>query len=108
MKKALRFLFAYFIIFDKNLFDEFLDHDFILDGCSFHYAHIWSKSGISICLRHFVASKESSNLREKIVKDLFYTCARCVEVPSYISTMVLKKQEQIVKRSEAIYRYGNR
>ena len=22
---------------------------FILDGCSFHYAHTWSKSGISIC-----------------------------------------------------------
>ena len=34
---------------------------FILDGCSFHYAHTWSKSGISICLRHSVTSKESSN-----------------------------------------------
>ena len=22
---------------------------FILDGCSFHYAHTWSKPGISIC-----------------------------------------------------------
>ena len=22
---------------------------FIIDGCSFHYAHTWSKSGISIC-----------------------------------------------------------
>ena len=22
---------------------------FILDGCSFHYAHTWSKSGFSIC-----------------------------------------------------------
>ena len=22
---------------------------FILDGCSFHYAHTWSKSDISIC-----------------------------------------------------------
>ena len=22
---------------------------FILDGCSSHYAHTWSKSGISIC-----------------------------------------------------------
>ena len=34
---------------------------FILDGCSFHYAHTWSKSGISICRRHLIPSKESSN-----------------------------------------------
>jgi len=85
--------------------------------CSFGFSIRWllislcahaEKIGISICLRHLVTSKESSNLREKIVKDLFYTCARCVELPSYISPMDLKKQEQIVKRSEAIYRYGNR
>ena len=34
---------------------------FITDGCSFHYAHTWSKSGISSCWRHLVTSKESSN-----------------------------------------------
>ena len=32
-----------------------------LDGCKFRYAHIWSKSGILICWRHLVTSKESSN-----------------------------------------------
>ena len=32
---------------------------FILDGCSFHYAYIWSESGISICWRHLVKSKET-------------------------------------------------
>ena len=30
----------------------------ILDGCSVYYAHIWRKSGISICWGHLVASKE--------------------------------------------------
>ena len=34
---------------------------FILDVCSFNYAHTWSKSGISICWRHLVTLKESSN-----------------------------------------------
>ena len=34
---------------------------FTIDGCSFRYAHTWSKSGISICWRHLVTSKESSN-----------------------------------------------
>ena len=34
---------------------------FILDGCSFYSAHIWSKSGISIWWRHLVTSKEWSN-----------------------------------------------
>ena len=33
----------------------------ILDGCSFHYARIWSKSEISICWEHLIAPKESSN-----------------------------------------------
>ena len=32
---------------------------FIIDGCSLHYAHTWSKSGILFCLRHLVTSKES-------------------------------------------------
>ena len=34
---------------------------FIFDGCSFLYAHIWSNSAVSICWRHLVTSKESSN-----------------------------------------------
>ena len=32
-----------------------------LDGSSEHVAHIWTKSGISICWRHLVTSTESSN-----------------------------------------------
>ena len=34
---------------------------FMLDGCSFHYSNIWSKSGISICWKRLLTSKESSN-----------------------------------------------
>ena len=34
---------------------------FRLDGCWFHHAHIWSKSGISIFGKHLATSKESSN-----------------------------------------------
>ena len=45
---------------------------FITDGCSFHYAHTWSKSGISICWRHLVTSKESSNPIFFSEKDLVY------------------------------------
>ena len=30
-------------------------------GCSFHYALMWNKSWISICWRHLLTSKESSN-----------------------------------------------
>ena len=33
----------------------------MLDGSSEHGAHIWSKSGSSICLRLSVTSKEPSN-----------------------------------------------
>ena len=33
---------------------------FILDGYSFHFAHIWSKSGIPSFSKHLVTSKESS------------------------------------------------
>ena len=35
---------------------------FITDDCSFYYAHIWSKSDISICWRHLITIKSSSNL----------------------------------------------
>ena len=48
--------------------------DFILDGCSIHYAHIRSKSDISIGWRHLVTSKEVSNSKKKHwKKKLFYT-----------------------------------
>ena len=46
---------------------------FYINGCSFHYAHIWRKSGISICWRY--------------PKKKFHTCATCSELPSYINTM---------------------
>ena len=58
----------------------------ILDGSSEHGAHIWSNSGISICWRHFVTSKESSNFFLKR-PFLLYMCATCSELPFYISTM---------------------
>jgi len=48
-----------------------------------HNAHIWSKSGISICWRHLVTSKESSNpifFRKRHI--LHHTCAACSEPPS--------------------------
>ena len=54
---------------------------FILDGCSFHYAHIWSKSGIPICWRHLVTSKEWSNLIFIFGKEFFII--RALHVLSY-------------------------
>ena len=61
----------------------------ILDGCSFHYAHTWSKSDMSIYWRHVVTSKESSNsiFFEKS-PCLHHTCATWNEQPSNIKTMV--------------------
>ena len=44
-----------------STFRKFRTMVFILDGCSFDYAHTWSKSGFSIYWRHLVTSKESSN-----------------------------------------------
>ena len=35
-----------------------LSMGFLLDGVSFHCAHTWSKSGISICCTHLVTSKK--------------------------------------------------
>ena len=45
---------------------------FILDGCSFDYAHTWRQLGISICWRHLVTSKESSNPIFFSEKDLIF------------------------------------
>ena len=62
---------------------------FRLDDCSFYYARIWSKSGISICFKHLVKSKKSSNpifFRKRPI--LLHTCATCSELPSYISTKI--------------------
>ena len=52
---------------------------FILDGCSFHYAHTWSKSGFSICWRHLVTSKKSSNPIFFRKKTLFSSFVRNVK-----------------------------
>ena len=60
------------------------DHGFILDGC---YAHILSKSGISICRWHLVTHRKSRQIRFFFGNYLFYTCATCSEQPSYICTM---------------------
>ena len=62
---------------------------FILDGCSFHYAHTWSKSGISICWRHLVTSKESTNPIFFFGKRpcFHHSCATWNEQPSNIKTM---------------------
>ena len=63
---------------------------FILDGWSFYYADIWSKKGISICWRHLVTSKESSNPIFFLGKwpCLHHTCATWNEQPSNIKTMI--------------------
>ena len=52
---------------------------FRLDGRSFDYAHTWSKSGFSICLRHLVTSKESSNRVFLPEKTHFPSCVRNVK-----------------------------
>ena len=57
---------------------------FILDGCSFNYAHIWSKKGISICGRHLVTSKGSSSPKKNRKRPtLYHTYATCSELPIY-------------------------
>ena len=74
----------------KYLIIFFIDHihGLILDGCSFDYAHTWSKSGFSICWRHLITSKESSN---PIYFHLHFhhSSAMWNEQPSNIKTMVL-------------------
>ena len=62
----------------------------LLDGCSVYYAHIWSKSGLSISWRHLVTSKEWSNpiFSGKYLL-LHHWCATFSEQPSYIKTMKL-------------------
>ena len=45
---------------------------FITDGCSFHCAHTWRKSGFSICSRHLVTTKDSLNSNFFFEKDLVY------------------------------------
>ena len=57
-----------YTVYDKTIISMVL----ILDGCSFHYAHTWSKSGFSICWRHLVTSKESSNPIFFSEKDLVF------------------------------------
>ena len=63
---------------------------FILDGCWFYYANIWSKSVISIWWRHLVTSEEWSNPIFFFGKYLFlhHACATRSEQPSNIKTMI--------------------
>ena len=63
---------------------------FIIDGCSFLYAHTWSKSGIPICWRHLVTSKESSNPIFFLGKRpcFHHSCATWNEQTSNIKTMI--------------------
>ena len=63
---------------------------FVLDGYSFDYAHTWSKSGISICWRHLVTSKDSSNPIFFYRKSplLLHTWATCFELQSNMSTII--------------------
>ena len=58
-----------------------------------HNAHIWCKSGISICWRHLVTSKESSNPIFFFGRRpcLHHTCATWDEQPSNIKTMTRPK-----------------
>ena len=64
---------------------------FTLDGCPFHYAHIWSKSGISICCRQLVTSNSSNPLFFSQKSILHNSCQNCSELPSYIGTLALGK-----------------
>ena len=64
-------------------------HVLILDGSSEHGAHIWSKSGISICWRHLVTSRDSSCIFfSQKSPILLHTCETWPELPSYISSMI--------------------
>ena len=65
---------------------------FILDGCSFHYAHIWSKSGISICLGHLDTAKESSNSILFLKKTLLKKRSKTSLLPPFKSNKHLKIQ----------------
>ena len=55
---------------------------FILDGCSVHYGHIWSKKGISICCRHLFT--QSSQIRFFVEKDLYYIICAHREMSNYL------------------------
>ena len=66
----------------------------ILDGSSEHSAHIWSKSGISICWKHLVTSKESSNPIFFFGKDL------CSKLPSYLTMEGIKLDKNPIFSAE--------
>ena len=88
MRSSKKDIFFYFYLgLIQTTFDVVV---FIIDGCSFHYAHTWSKSGISICWRHLVTSKVSSNSIFFFEKRpwLHHTCATWNEQQCNIKTMV--------------------
>ena len=72
---------------------------FILDGCSFHYAHTWNKSSISICWRHLVTCKERIFFRKRPC--FHYLCATWNEQPSNIKTMIIT--DSVTHYQQCIY-----
>ena len=75
----------------------------VKDGCSFHYTHTWSKSDISICWRHLVTSKESSNPILFLWKCLFlhHACATWAEQLCYIKIMTFNTSYYIMHENPA-------
>ena len=55
--------FSKLLIVDLDLVLHVQDMVFMLDGCSFYYAHIWSKSGVSICWRHLGFSEKNDPVK---------------------------------------------
>ena len=91
------------IMIKKNLTPNFFHNErsmvFIIDGCSFHYAHTWSNSGISICWRHLVTSKESSNPIFFRKKTLFTSYVRNVKWATILyKSHVSRKVQQYLER----------
>ena len=71
---------------------------YILDGCSFHTAHIWSKSGIFNLMKSFgyINSRQIRFFQEKL-PILHHRCAKCSELPSYISAMDIGEANFLTK-----------
>ena len=77
---------------------------FILDGCAFYCAHIWSKSGI--CWRHLITSKKSSNLRREKNRKRPILHHTCKHVLSY-HLIQLPWNDQMVCRNRTEFRIKN-
>ena len=75
---------------------------FITDGCSFHCAHTWRKSGFSICSRHLVTSKEQLNSIFFLEKRpcLHYTSTTWKKQPYNIKTIITTDDWDRIKGSK--------